>query len=129
MQDEAEKLRQRVKELESILGQRDKVLAHKFGLPPRMSDLLGLLLAVEVVTPRMIRDQLSIAAEAKIAIHRLRAYMEPFNVKIHVRRGVGYWLDDDTKEWVRGVITQEVTNAEPSENTGAPEGISQTEAA
>jgi DNA-binding response OmpR family regulator len=100
------KLQARVDELEAMLGQNDNRIAIAYGLPPRMSNLLGLLLTVEVATPEMIQDQLGIATNTKVAIHRLRTYMALHDVTIHSQRGLGYWLDEETKQR----LTERVTN-------------------
>lgn len=108
--DEVLQLRQRIRDLEAVLGQNDKTIALRFGLPPKLSDLLGLLMAVEVATPEHIRNKLEIATDSKVVVHRLRQHMNKFNVTIHGRRGFGYWLDEDTKTWLRSAVTQEVTD-------------------
>lgn len=102
--DEKVQLRNRVRDLELALGQRDEGLAATFRLTPVLNNLMGLLLTVPVVTPEMIRQRLEIAPDAKVAAHRLRKQLEPFEIKIHSRRNVGYWLEDADKARIRGMV-------------------------
>jgi hypothetical protein len=107
--DEVTQLRARVKDLEAALSQNDHTLALAYNLPPRLSDLLGLLLNLPVVSSEMIRQRLEIATDAKVAIHRLRKHLTPYGIKVEGRRGFGYWLSEDTKEAIRAVVTPAVT--------------------
>ena len=107
-EDEIATLQGRIKDLEAALGQKDHRLVLAFDLPPKLSDLLGLLLNSPVVSSLTIRQRLEIASDAKVAIYRLRKTMAKFDVAIHWRRGYGYWLDEATKQR----ITEKVTSAQ-----------------
>jgi hypothetical protein len=106
--DEVTQLRTRIRDLELALGQRDDSLSATFRLTPVLNNLMGLLLAVPAVTPEMIRQRLEIAPDAKVAMHRLRRHMKEWEIKIHSRRNVGYWLEDQDKVRVRALIAQKM---------------------
>lgn len=108
-EDEVVQLRARVRDLEAALSQNDHSLALAFNLPPRLSDLLGLLLSLPVVSSEMIRQRLEIATDAKVAIHRLRKHISPYGIEIMGRRGFGYWISEETKEAIRSRVTCPVT--------------------
>lgn len=109
-EEEIATLRARVQDLEAALRQNDHSLALAFDLPPKLSDLLGLLMSVSVATSETIRQRLEITTDTKVSIHRLRKHMAPYGVIIHNRRGFGYWLDDRTKEGILLQLTPEVTD-------------------
>jgi hypothetical protein len=113
--DENARLRVRIRDLELALGQRDKTLAVTFRLTPALNNLLGLLISVPVVTPEMIRDRLEIANDAKVGIHRLRKQLEPWDIKIQQKRNLGYWLEDEDKARIRGLVAAKV--GPPKEET------------
>jgi hypothetical protein len=100
----------------AALRQDDQKLLVTFKLPPGPNNLLGLLLSVEMVTPEMIERRLEIATESKVAVHRLRKYLEPYDIKIESRRHLGYWLTPETKarihKMIDGGVTPAVTEAE-----------------
>jgi hypothetical protein len=106
--DEVTQLRTRVRDLELALGQRDDSLSATFRLTPVLNNLMGLLLSVPAVTPEMIRQRLEIAPDAKVAMHRLRKHMKDWDIEIHSRRNVGYWLEDEDKTRIRGLIAQKM---------------------
>lgn len=101
---EVDKLRLKVRDLELALGQSNDNLAVTFRLTPVLNNLLGLLLALPIVTPEMIRQRLEIAPDAKVAIHRLRKHLEPWAIEIGSRRNVGYWLEEDAKARIKSLI-------------------------
>jgi hypothetical protein len=103
--EERARLQARVNDLESALGQHNNGgLAARFGLTAKQSNLLGLLLAVECVTPDMIHQRLELATEAKVLVHRLRKHMRPFDVTIKGRRAVGYWLTRPDKDRIKATL-------------------------
>jgi hypothetical protein len=102
--NEMDQLRLKVRDLELALGQNNDNLAVTFRLTPVLNNLCGLLLALPVVTPEMIRQRLEIAPDAKVAIHRLRKHLEPWKIEIESRRNVGYWLEEVTKARIRALL-------------------------
>jgi hypothetical protein len=102
--DNIEQLHARIRELEDALGQHNKSLAVTFKLSKGLGNLLGVLMAQHSVTAQTIHQQLEIATDAKVAIHRLRHQMKPYGIEINARRGIGYWLDEATKARVREMI-------------------------
>lgn len=99
----------RIKDLEAALGQNDATLAASFDLSPKLSDLLGLLLKLRVVTSEVIQQRLGVASDPKVAIHRLRKAMARHGVRIEVRRGFGYWIGEEDKARIREKVTSLVT--------------------
>jgi hypothetical protein len=121
--EELERLQQRVKDLELTLGQNNDSLAVTFKLTPVLNNLMGLLLALPNVTPEIIRQRLEIAHDAKVAIHRLRKHLEPFEIRIQSRRNLGYWLEDETKVRIRGLLAEKQSAAAEAEvSIVAPQG-------
>lgn len=111
--DELVQAKARIRDLEFALGQNDHSIALAYNLTPKLSDLFGLLIALPVVTSEMIRQRLEIATDAKVAIHRLRHNL-PADVKVHGRRGFGYWLDEATKAEIKARLNpsrEDVTSA------------------
>lgn len=102
--DEVTELRTRVRDLELTLGQRDEALLSTFRLTPVLNNLMGLLLAVPIVTPEMIRQRLEIAPDAKVAAHRLRKHLKAWDIQVHSRRNVGYWIEDEDKARIHGLV-------------------------
>lgn len=106
------RMQNRIRDLELALGQRDDGLAATFRLTPVLNNLMGLLLSVPVVTPEMIRQRLEIASDAKVAAHRLREQLEPFEIKVHSRRNVGYWIEDEDKARIRGMVAAKLRTSD-----------------
>lgn len=94
----------RIRDLENALGQSNPELALAFRLPPALNNLLGLLLALPVVTHAVIETNLELVTNARVAMHRLRQNLEPFGITVLSRRTVGYWLDNDNKTRVRELM-------------------------
>jgi hypothetical protein len=100
-------LKARIEDLEHALHQKELTIATAYHLPPNMSNLLGLLLALPVVNTEMICQRLHIATDAKVAIYRLRKELRPYGIDVLSRRGYGYWLDETAKETIRGRLKLE----------------------
>lgn len=111
-------LRARIQDLEAALGLNNDNLGAVFRLPAAHAKLLGLLLAVQNVTPEMVQDRLGIVTDTKVAMHRLRSYLTTWAAdnqqdafEIKSRRTLGYWLDDSTKRRMREIVTSRVIPA------------------
>jgi hypothetical protein len=105
-EQEIELLKARIYDLETALGQHQKdILAVTFKLRLQESKLLGLLLAVPNVTSEMIQQRLELGANAKTTVYRLRQHMLGYGIKVQSKRGLGYWLDQGTKQRVQAMIT------------------------
>ena len=116
----------RIKELELLVGIRQDDAMNVFRLAPSMRKLLALLMANEYVTADLIGTD--IQSDAKVAIHRLRALLEPWGIEIKSRRFVGYWLTAETKIHIKNLITPTVT-AEAVEPPHGPDTGEQQAAA
>ncbi len=97
-QEENERLRLRIADLEKVLKQTNgSELALAFHLPPVMEKLLGLLLAMPLVTGEMVERRLDISTQPKIAVYRLREYLKRHAVDVKCKRNVGWWIEPDDK--------------------------------
>jgi hypothetical protein len=123
-------LRARIKSLERTLGHNDLSLAMAYHLTPQLNNLLGLLMAQPIVTDDMVRDN-RIATQPKVALNRLRKHLKSYGVLVQRKRILGFWLDNDTKETIRGklrlaagvaaVIELGAPHAKPCETSTKPE--------
>lgn len=105
-----EELEAKVREYEKVLGVKDDYLLLTFKLSPSLHSIFGLLLSQKLVTKDMIEHRLTIASEAKVAVHRLRLELKDWGIKIESKRNLGYWLSPETKEKVRQYVSQEITD-------------------
>ena len=114
--EEVEALRDRIRDLESALCQRNESLSNTFKLTPALNNMLGLLLSLPTVKSEVIHQRLGIASDAKVAMHRLRKELEAFGIEVHSKRLLGYWLDDETKARIKTMIAplQEVSAVAPA---------------
>jgi hypothetical protein len=117
-EEEIATLKARVRELEALLNQSHRSIESVFRLPPALSKLMGLLLAMPQVTEKNICEQLDIATVGKVAIWRLRQVLQPHGIEIKSKRTVGWWFDDETKDRIRKILDGEVT-LEVTETTAA----------
>jgi len=116
--EEVATLNARIKDLETTLGLRNEKLTVTFRLTPSQSKLLGLLLVLPHVTPDMVRQRLEIATDPKVAFHRLRQHLLPWDIFIKSRRNVGYWLEDDMKVRVKTLLVE--AGASTDQTTAPP---------
>jgi DNA-binding response OmpR family regulator len=72
-------------------------LRKMYNLPARQAELLHLLLNNRYVSSTMIEIQFKIYTDAKVAVHKLRRLLSPFQITIEVMRGAGYYLTDDDR--------------------------------
>lgn len=105
-EEENAKLRARVAELEAVIGRANSDIAAAFKLPPAMNRLFSLLLAVPFVTSDMVTGRLNIATDVKVAMFRLRRMLEPYDIKVHARRYIGYWIDQSDKARIRAMLEE-----------------------
>lgn len=108
-------LKERVRHLEAALNQNNPTLHATFQLPKHLENLLGLLISVPNVTPEMIVDT-RVASNARVAVHRLRTALKPFDIPIKSRRALGWWIDPETKSKIQGLLVTCATckNASPA---------------
>lgn len=109
--DELSALRARVAELEAALQLKNADLRSRYQLTPAMNAILGLMLELPMVNDELIQTRLGIAADAKVAMFRLRKQLEPHGIKVQCRRGSGWYIDDITKDRIKREITSEVADA------------------
>jgi len=122
-------LKSRVRDLEAVLNQNNVDIALAFRLTPALANLLGLLLAVPLVTPDAIQHRLEIATDPKVAIHRLRNVIKDWapklgtgsEVLIQGRRHVGYWIEPSIKERMKAFVAAAAETQLPAQVTAEPE--------
>jgi hypothetical protein len=102
---QAEALRQRVRDLEETLGLVNHTVG-AFKLSPAGARILSLMMRLPYVTPEMLEGRLNLATAAKVAIHRLRKRLKPFDIVVSSKHSVGYWLEPDMKEKVREITSE-----------------------
>jgi DNA-binding response OmpR family regulator len=100
--DIIEELRDRVEELESLLGLRDNT-PDPFGLTPTEKKFVGVLLRRKSATKDMLltaiygglsdRDQSNVTVNMK----KIRDKLDPCGITVKNRVGVGYYLDDHAR--------------------------------
>lgn len=79
-------------------------LKRTYRLPDALARILYALVTEKYVTADDIENKLDLAADAKVAIHRLRRKLAPLGVEIDSMRNTGYWLDDAAKATILRVI-------------------------
>lgn len=71
------------------------------GLSPTLAKVLQLLLSSKIVTYHMIEQEHNITNDSKVSVFRLRRYLGlPSEYDIQSARGVGYWLDQKSKDHI-----------------------------
>jgi hypothetical protein len=109
--NEIETLRARIAELEKLLNQKSSNYTSVFRMPPALSDLLGLLVAMPTINAEIVQDKMGITSDIKVTMHRLRKELQPFKISIKSRRHAGYWIDDADKERIKAMVTEKVSEA------------------
>lgn len=104
--DEVSELRARLAALEELLIPKQNDFAARFGLHPVPARLFGLLMKVPYVTTELA-ERANVCSDLRVNMCRLRKTIEPHGITIHSKRYQGYWLDDETKDRVRAMITCE----------------------
>lgn len=114
--EEVHRLRERVKLLEYEQKQAETVFASVFRLTPPSLKLLILLYKLPSATSTVIAQRLGIS-DVKVAVFRLRQQLakQGHDIKIESHRGVGYWLDDASRNVVKVLITPAPTKSEPTQ--------------
>jgi len=111
---ELEEVRERVRASVKQRQDLEVVIARYFHFTPPHARLFHLLFKLPAITSEAISERLGIR-DVKVAIHRLRREIESGdhagNVQINSKRGVGYWMDDASKAYVRSVISNEANEA------------------
>ena len=108
-----EVLHGRIRDLEATLMIGSKSIRAVFLLPPRLADILGLLLSQQVVPTETLQTRLNLVSDSKVAMHRLRRKMAPLGIKIHSRNRVGYWISDEDKVILQGMLAAKAPADEP----------------
>jgi hypothetical protein len=81
-------------------------LRQTYNLPARQAQLMNLLLNNRYVTYDMIETKFKIYTDAKVAIHKLRRLLAPFEITVGVMRGAGYFIDEPEKKKIWATLTE-----------------------
>jgi DNA-binding response OmpR family regulator len=106
---ETARLRDRIEELERLLGMRP-VLPRIWGLTAREADVLGILLRRQVMSQTQLFEAIwggdsdRETKNVEVAICKLRAKLRPHGITIRTEHGVGYYLPPDSKAAARALI-------------------------
>lgn len=119
-------LKARVRQLQKALLQEDRRIERLFGLSPNLSNFLGLLVTKEFVSKDLVQYEMNVVADAHVSVWRLRKSLEPHGVKIRTMRGLGWYLDEETKQRVTKAIEAQhpigAVNGEGQETSGSTSG-------
>jgi hypothetical protein len=110
-----EVLHGRIRDLEATLLIGSKSIRAVFHLSPRLADIFGLLLSQDVVPTETLTTRLNLVSDAKVAVHRLRRQMAPLGITIHSRNRVGYWISDEDKAILHGMLEAKAPVADDSD--------------
>ncbi len=106
---ETARLRDRIEELERLLGMRE-VLPHPWGLTRREAAVLGLLLKRQVMSVTQLFEAIwggDSDCETKIVevvVCKLRAKLRPHGIAIRTEYGAGYFIPPQAKAVARAQI-------------------------
>lgn len=124
---ETARLRDRVEELERLLGMRP-VLPRMWGLTGREADVVGILLRRQVMTHAQLFEAIWGGDSdrnikiVEVLVCKLRAKLRPHGIAIRTEHGVGYFVPPDSKAKARAQIAAHERECEaratlPSTNT------------
>jgi DNA-binding response OmpR family regulator len=106
---ETARLRDRVEELERLIGLRT-LPPRLWGLTRREADVLGILLRRQVMTHAQLfeaiwgGDSERDIKIVEVVVCKLRAKLRPHGIAIHTEYGVGYFIPPDAKATARAQI-------------------------
>jgi two-component system cell cycle response regulator CtrA len=115
---ENELLRERVAQLEAMLGLRFDAPV-EFDLTPKESKIFGMLMKRELATKETLMqvlyaDQVE-EPEMKIVdvfVHKIRKKLERFGIPIETKWGLGWYMTADAKATARDVLSRMTTTSE-----------------
>jgi hypothetical protein len=79
-------------------------LAAAFRLPPKLSNLLGLLMQEDTVSTELAQHELGTKYAARVSFYRLRKRIFPYGIIVQSQYGGLYWLDPHMKQRVEEKI-------------------------
>jgi DNA-binding response OmpR family regulator len=106
---ETARLRDRIEELERLIGMRT-VPPRLWGLTRQEADLLGILLRRQVMTHAQLfeaiwgGDSECNSKIVEVVVCKLRAKLRPHGIAIRTEHGVGYFIPPDSKAAARAQI-------------------------
>jgi hypothetical protein len=93
-------LKARVRQLMRALYQDEPRFGLLLNLPPTLANFFGLLMAKEFVSRDLVQYEMNVVADAQVAVWRMRERLLPLGITVHTKRGVGWYLDRETKQRV-----------------------------
>ena len=98
-----------------------KNLRFTFDLPPRLGDVLYLLLTQQFVSSE---EMDALFANPRVGMYRLRKIVTPFGIDIQMRTRLGYFITDDTKRDIiamveRAIVSTPLEDLEVKEDASA----------
>lgn len=110
---EIARLRERVQKLERIIGITYSIRS-RLRLTKQQDALVNLLVSVPMVTTDMVTE-LQLSDDVKMAMYRLRSHLANFGLPLLVRRGTGWYFDDETKAKILEMATPPSNDPLPAE--------------
>jgi chromosome condensin MukBEF ATPase and DNA-binding subunit MukB len=104
MAEDINDLRARITELEATLYAERDALRLLFKFSNAKSHIVALLMSCKSIDKTMIEETLNVVTDIKVAICTLRKQLEPWGIKVHSKRGYGYWIDDETKARIKTML-------------------------
>ena len=107
---ETERLRDRVEELERLIGMRP-VLPRALGLTRREADVFGILLRRPVMSATALFEAIwggdsdCNSKIVEVIVCKLRAKLRPHGIAIRNQYGIGYFMTPQSKAAARALIT------------------------
>lgn len=111
MSEDINELRARISELEATLYAERDALRSLFKLSNAKSHIIALLMSCKTIDKAMVETNLAIVTDLKVAVCTLRKELEPWGIKIHSKRGYGYWIADEDKSRINLLLAAEVKHA------------------
>lgn len=129
LEEENDELRERVRQLEGLLGMTFEAPL-QFGLTAKESRVLGTLMNLPMATKQALmtalyRDRIDAEPGIKIVdvfVCKMRAKLEPFGIRVETLWGQGYFLKDETKAALAATLAEFA----PSKVTTPPAGCPAT---
>lgn len=92
-----------------LLPERDheheRVVGIVFNIPPQQAALVSCLSRGAVATTEQLQDYLESKTHPKIVVAHARAKLREDGMDIKSKWGVGYWMEEDTREKIAGRVS------------------------
>ena len=107
--EEVQFLRERVRQLEGMILDRDFSLKSAFGLTMQEARILRCLVVRGSAVPSSIIEEVwpdgyepsNPERQIRVVLYHIRRKLKPAGIEIHSRSRYGYWIDDATRKQIR----------------------------